>query len=50
MSWPQRLVSLAGGLLLIYPGLVTDSIGLGLVALVVAAQLFGKKNTSPVTA
>ena len=50
MSWPQRLVSLAGGLLLIYPGLVTDSIGLGLVALVVAAQLFGKKNTSSVTA
>ena len=50
MSWPQRLVSLAGGLLLIYPGLVTDSIGLGLVALVVAVQLFGKKNTSPVTA
>ena len=50
MSWPQRLVSLAGGLLLIYPGLVTDSIGLGLVALVVAAQLFVKKNTSPVTA
>ena len=50
MSWPQRLVSLAGGLLLIYPGLVTDSIGLGLVTLVVAAQLFGKKNTSPVTA
>ena len=50
MSWPQRLVSLAGGLLLIYPGLVTDSIGLGLVTLVVAAQLFGKKNTSSVTA
>ena len=50
MSWPQRLVSLAGGLLLIYPGLVTDSIGLGLVTLVVAAQLFGKKNASSVTA
>jgi TRAP-type uncharacterized transport system fused permease subunit len=43
MSWPQRIMSAAGGLLLVYPGLLTDSIGLGLVAVAAAAQAFGKK-------
>lgn len=46
MPWYQRLLSLAGGLCLIYPGLVTDSIGLGLVAIVVAMQLISKKKES----
>ena len=50
MSWPQRLISLAGGLLLIYPGLVTDSVGLGMVAVVVAMQLIAKKKTAPIIA
>ena len=44
MNWPQRIISAAGGLLLIYPGLVTDSIGLGLVAIMVALQIIGKKK------
>ena len=46
MSWPERIMSAAGGLLLIYPGLVTDSIGLALVAVVVAIQVIGKKKAA----
>lgn len=46
MPWYQRIFSLAGGLCLIYPGLVTDSIGLGLVAIVVVLQLISKKKES----
>ena len=42
MSWYERLVSAVGGLLLIYPGLVTDSIGLGLVAVTVVTQIVKK--------
>ena len=44
MTWYQRIVAAVGGLLLIYPGLVTDSIGLGLVAIVVALQLYSRKK------
>ena len=44
MNVPQRLMSALGGLLLIYPGLVTDSIGLALVAAVVILQVIGKKK------
>ena len=44
MNWPQRLMSALGGLLLIYPGLVTDSIGLALVAAVVILQVIGRKK------
>ncbi len=41
----QRLICLVGGLLLIYPGLVTDLIGVGLVAVVIVFQvLTTKKN------
>ena len=39
----QRLMCLAGGLLLIYPGVVTDVIGLGLFAVVVALQVMSRK-------
>ena len=45
MRWYERVVSVAGGLLLIYPGLVTDAIGLGLLAVVVAVQLIGQKKS-----
>ena len=38
-SWWERLLSVAGGLLLIYPGLVTDVIGLSLVGLVLVIQI-----------
>lgn len=44
MSWYERLLSVAGGLLLIYPGLTTDAVGLGLVALVVVVQFIKKKS------
>jgi TRAP transporter 4TM/12TM fusion protein len=44
MSWYQRILSAVGGLLLIYPGLVTDLIGLALVAVVVAMQVIEKKK------
>ncbi len=46
MSWYQRIISLAGGLLLIYPGVVTDAIGLGLVATVVLLQFITRKKVS----
>ena len=46
MPWYQRILSVAGGLLLIYPGIKTDIIGLALVGLVVVLQLLiRKKNT-----
>ena len=44
MPWYQRVLSLVGGLLLIYPGLVTDLVGVGLVALVVVLQLAIKEK------
>ena len=42
----QRVMCLVGGLLLIYPGIVTDSIGLGLFAVVLIQQLFARKKLS----
>ncbi len=53
MSWYERIISIAGGLLLIYPGVVTDAIGLGLVAVVLVIQFIKKKshkNVSPLVA
>ena len=44
MKWYQRVISLAGGLLLIYPGLVTDTVGVLLVAVVLMLQLLTKKK------
>ncbi len=44
MPWYQRLISLCGGLLLIYPGVTTDIIGLALVALAVILQILLKKK------
>ena len=38
LAWPLRLLSVAGGLLLIYPGLATDVIGVLLVGGIVAVQ------------
>ncbi|MDY3985810.1 TRAP transporter permease [Dysosmobacter sp.] len=47
----MRLVSLAGGLLLVIPGTLTDVIGIALVALVyVTNRLSHKKRTAAVTA
>ncbi len=44
MPWYQRILAVIGGLLLIYPGIVTDSIGLALVAVVVILQLIARKS------
>lgn len=45
MTWYQRILSLLGGLLLIYPGLATDVVGLLLVAVVGGIQLMTNKKT-----
>ncbi len=42
----QRLAAAAGGLLLIIPGLVSDSAGLGLIGLVAMAQLLSKRRSA----
>ena len=49
MRWYERIVSIIGGLLLIYPGAVTDVIGLLIVAVVVLLQYIDrkKKNSTP---
>ena len=45
MKWYERILSAVGGLMLIYPGLLTDIIGVGLVGLVVLEQyIFSKKK------
>lgn len=44
MPWYQRIASLAGGLLLIYPGALTDTVGIALVAFVVILQLVTRKK------
>ena len=44
MTWWQRIIIAIGGLLLIYPGWVTDMIGLALVGIVIAMQLFADKT------
>lgn len=46
MPWYQRVLTAVGGLLLIYPGIVTDTIGLALVAAVAALQLMAKKKAT----
>ena len=44
MPWYERIVSAVGGLLLIYPGLVTDIIGLALVGTIIVLQFIGKRQ------
>jgi len=50
MHWYERLISAVGGLMLIYPGLVTDTVGLCLVALVLMLQFVTRKKVSLQTA
>jgi TRAP-type uncharacterized transport system fused permease subunit len=38
-SWPERLMLIAAGLLLVYPATIGDVLGLGLAALAVVLQL-----------
>ena len=44
MKWFERIISLAGGLLLIYPGLVTDLIGFSILLVVLVVQLITNKK------
>lgn len=44
MKWYERVVCAIGGLLLIYPGIVTDVIGLLMVAVIVLEQVITKKK------
>ena len=44
MRWYERIVCVVGGLLLIYPGTVTDVIGLVLVAVIAVAQAVTHKR------
>ncbi len=44
MRWYQRILSAAGGLMLIVPGLVTDIAGFALVGAVVVLQLLSRKK------
>lgn len=48
MRWYERIMAAAGGLLLIYPGLVTDLIGLALVTAVVVLQLLQNKQAKTI--
>jgi len=48
MGWLQRILSAAGGLMLIYPGVVTDAIGITLVGLIVVLQYTARKKASAV--
>ena len=52
MPWYLRILSAMGGLLLIYPGLVTDTAGMVLVGLVLLAQFLANKSAkiTPVNA
>ena len=46
MNIIERLLAIAGGLLLVIPGTVTDLMGVAIVAVVVALQLLGKKHAA----
>jgi len=46
MRWYERVMAAAGGLMLIYPGLVTDTLGLGLVAVVLIIQIASRKKAN----
>ena len=50
MKWYERIISAIGGLLLIYPGLLTDGIGLGLITVMVIIQIISKKAHKKVNA
>ena len=47
MHWVERIVCVVGGLLLIYPGIVTDLIGVALVGCILIVQWLTKKKVTP---
>ncbi|SDK23426.1 TRAP transporter permease [Sediminibacillus albus] len=42
--WPERIFAVAGGLTLIYPGVLSDVIGLSVFAILLSLQFFYMKN------
>ena len=46
LSWPLRIVAVAAGLLAIYPGVLTDVIGVVLIAALFAFQLLRQKKAT----
>ena len=50
MNMPMRLVSAAAGLMLIKPGIITDAIGFGLIAVIIALQFMMEKNKTKAAA
>ena len=46
MPWYQRVIGIIGGLMLIYPGAVTDAIGVALVAIVVVMQMIANRKSN----
>lgn len=44
LTWHERLISIAGGLLLVIPGLVTDAIGAALLVVFLVAQIRKKSK------
>ena len=49
MNWYERVLSAVGGLLLIYPGIVTDLVGVALVVMVLLIQIIEKKKLAATT-
>ncbi|MBO5020632.1 MAG: TRAP transporter fused permease subunit [Clostridia bacterium] len=45
MAWYERIISAIGGLCLIYPGIVTDILGLSLVGIVAVLQMISRRKT-----
>ena len=50
MPWYLRIISLVGGLMLIYPGTVTDIVGMTLVAVMVLGQYTSAKKAAVIKA
>ena len=50
MTWYERIISAIGGLLLIYPGIVTDIVGISLVGVVAVLQMISKRKIQNVNA
>ncbi len=46
MSFFERLLMITGGLMLIFPGAVTDTLGLAFIAVGVSVQFMRKKKTA----
>ncbi len=44
MSWFERIAAIAGGLCMVIPGVVTDVVGVAIIAVLVIVQSIGKKK------